>query len=92
MAQEMGAPGYPAGDEVQETEQGETNDATPGQQQASADDEIVSEGEQAPGDDDPNLETIRRRAWEISQGPDAGSDEENWVRAEREVRTEQASP
>jgi hypothetical protein len=39
-----------------------------------------------------NEEMIRRRAYEISQGPAAGSAEENWARAEREVRTEQASP
>jgi hypothetical protein len=31
-------------------------------------------------------ETIRRRAYEISQGDDAGSDHENWERAERELR------
>jgi hypothetical protein len=93
MAQEMGAPGYPAGDEMQETAQGETNDTTPGdEQQAAAGDETVTDGEQGAGEDDPNLEMIRRRAWEISQGSDAGTDEENWVRAEREVRTEQASP
>ena len=29
---------------------------------------------------------IRHRAWEISQGPDAGTDEENWHRAVEELR------
>ena len=33
-------------------------------------------------------ETIRRRAFEISQGDDAGSEQENWERAERELRGE----
>jgi DUF2934 family protein len=71
MSDEMGAPGYPAGDSVQEdSEQGG--------------------GE---GDLDPqNEEMIRRRAYEISQGEDAGTAEENWARAEREILTEQASP
>ena len=32
------------------------------------------------------VELIRRRAFEISQGPDAGTAEENWVRAEQELR------
>ena len=31
-------------------------------------------------------EAIRRRAYEISQGPDAGTPEENWLRAEEELR------
>jgi hypothetical protein len=31
---------------------------------------------------------IRQRAYEISQGPDAGTPEENWARAERELRGE----
>jgi len=30
-------------------------------------------------------EAIRQRAYEISQGEDAGSAEENWARAEREL-------
>lgn len=29
---------------------------------------------------------IRRRAFEISQRADAGTDHENWIRAERELR------
>ena len=33
---------------------------------------------------------IRQRAYEISQGPDAGTPEENWARAERELRGELA--
>jgi hypothetical protein len=31
-------------------------------------------------------EEIARRAYEIAQGDDAGSDEENWLRAETELR------
>ncbi len=31
---------------------------------------------------------IRQRAYEISQGADAGTPEENWARAERELRGE----
>jgi hypothetical protein len=31
---------------------------------------------------------IRQRAYEISQGPDAGTPEDNWARAERELRGE----
>jgi hypothetical protein len=33
-------------------------------------------------------EMIRQRAYEISLGPDAGTPEENWTRAERELRGE----
>jgi hypothetical protein len=33
-------------------------------------------------------EEIARRAYEIAQGEDAGSDEENWLRAEAELRRE----
>jgi hypothetical protein len=32
------------------------------------------------------VERIRRRAYEISQGPDAGTPEDNWLRAEEELR------
>jgi hypothetical protein len=35
------------------------------------------------GDDD---EPVRRRAYELSQGEDAGTPEENWLRAEEELR------
>ena len=35
--------------------------------------------------DDERIDAIRRRAYEISQRPDSGSDSENWARAEREV-------
>jgi len=35
-------------------------------------------------------EMIRQRAYELSQGPDAGTPEENWTRAEQEVRGELA--
>ena len=31
-------------------------------------------------------EEVRSRAYEISQGPDGGSDEENWHRAVEELR------
>jgi hypothetical protein len=31
---------------------------------------------------------IRQRAYEISQGPDAATPEENWARAEKELRGE----
>jgi DUF2934 family protein len=30
-------------------------------------------------------EMIRQRAYEISQGPDAGTPEENWIRARAEL-------
>lgn len=36
-------------------------------------------------------EAIRQRAYEISQGEDAGSAEENWARAERELAGGSAS-
>lgn len=35
-------------------------------------------------------EAIARRAYEISQGDDAGTSEENWQRAERELREQAA--
>jgi len=35
-------------------------------------------------------EEIRERAYEISQRPDAGTEEENWLRAEQELRSEGA--
>jgi hypothetical protein len=38
--------------------------------------------ERAPAD----AEAIRHRAYEISQGPHAGTEEENWLRAEDELR------
>lgn len=37
---------------------------------------------------DVSEEAIRRRAYEISQGADAGTAEENWERAERELNAE----
>jgi hypothetical protein len=45
--------------------------------------------EQAPssGSDTVTAEQIAVRAYEISQSEDAGSDEENWARAERELRS-----
>ena len=36
-------------------------------------------------DEDERIEAIRRRAYEISQRPDAGTDDENWKRAEEEL-------
>lgn len=33
-----------------------------------------------------DVEAVRRRAYEISLGPDAGTEEENWLRAEEELR------
>jgi CHAD domain-containing protein len=33
----------------------------------------------------PDADVVRRRAFELSQGPDAGTDLENWLRAEREI-------
>jgi len=50
--------------------------------------------EEDPGEGgDPSLEPITRemiaeRAYLISQSDDAGTDEENWLRAERELREE----
>ena len=37
-------------------------------------------------------EQIRERAYEISQRPDAGTDEENWVRAEQELQGGNGAP
>jgi DUF2934 family protein len=34
------------------------------------------------------VEQIRQRAYEISQGPDCGTEEENWHRAEQQLRAE----
>jgi len=34
---------------------------------------------------------VARRAYEISTGPDAGSPEENWLRAVHELRRERAT-
>ena len=31
-------------------------------------------------------EAVRRRAYELSQSEDSGTDEENWLRAEQELR------
>ena len=38
-----------------------------------------------PGTDDERFEAIQRRAYEISQQPDSGSESDNWARAEREL-------
>ena len=47
--------------------------------------------EQAPMSDSDAItnDQIAARAYEISQSEDAGSDEDNWLRAERELRSEQ---
>ena len=37
-------------------------------------------------------EEIRRRAYELSQQEGAGSEEDNWLRAERELREEAEAP
>ena len=46
------------------------------------------------GDTGTNItdEQIRARAYEISQGPDGGTEEENWMRAEQELRGENGAP
>ena len=36
--------------------------------------------------DEPDEDAIRRRAHEISESEDAGTPEENWQRAEQELR------
>ena len=41
---------------------------------------------------EPTHDEIAFRAYEISQGPDAGSDEENWHRAARELRGDKPDP
>jgi hypothetical protein len=43
-------------------------------------------------DHEPTQDEIARRAYEISQGSDAGSDEENWRRAEEELRGNAPDP
>jgi uncharacterized protein YegP (UPF0339 family) len=40
---------------------------------------------------EPDQEEVRQRAWEISQRTEAGTPEENWQRAEQELRHEQGS-
>jgi hypothetical protein len=37
-------------------------------------------------EDTVSREEIAQRAYEIAHGPEAGSDEENWLRAEHELR------
>jgi hypothetical protein len=37
---------------------------------------------------EPTREAIAARAYEIAHGEDGGSEEENWLRAERELRAE----
>ena len=47
-----------------------------------------------PGDTGTEItdEQIRQRAYEISQGADGGTEEENWLRAEQELRGENGAP
>ncbi len=44
------------------------------------------EEHEVPGNGDVDEEQIRRRAYEISQSEAAGTPEENWSRAEQELR------
>jgi len=102
LSDEMGAPGYPPGDQATEEaqQQGDTQDGAGRHDDEQTSDAMDASGamldtEMGGGEGDlesANEEMIRRRAYEISQGPDAGTADENWARAEREVRTEQASP
>ena len=39
----------------------------------------------------PSHDEIAARAHEIAQGPEGGTDEENWLRAEHELRTGRSS-
>ena len=43
-------------------------------------------------DSDSTRAAIERRAYEISQSPEAGTPEENWVRAEAEVAAAAGRP
>lgn len=51
-----------------------------------------AEEEQQNEPDEVSEEAIARRAYEISQREDAGTSEENWKRAERELHDEPAQP
>lgn len=102
LSDEMGAPGYPPGDRAtEEAQQGDdTRNGDAKDDRGQTSDAVDASGamldtEMGGGEGDlesANEDLIRRRAYEISQGPDAGTADENWARAEREVRTEQASP
>ena len=48
----------------------------------------MTESTEQPPTDRVDEDAIRARAYEISQQEDAGTPEENWERAEREVRGE----
>ena len=48
-----------------------------------------AEDRSASASEAPDEEAVRQRAYEISQREDAGTDDENWARAERELREEQ---
>lgn len=45
-----------------------------------------------PHTDTPLVERIRARAYDISQGPDSGTPEENWLRAEAEITGQAETP
>ena len=49
------------------------------------------QGTDPPAPDGVDEQAIRRRAYEISQSEDAGTPEENWARAERELAGGSAS-
>jgi hypothetical protein len=44
-----------------------------------------------PADRAPSHDEIAARAHEIAHGPDGGSDDENWLRAEQELRAPTSS-
>jgi hypothetical protein len=61
-----------------------TKKATP-RKRAIAQPDAGDRPDTTPPHGDDMREQIARRAYELSQGRDAGSEEENWLRAEREV-------
>jgi hypothetical protein len=48
---------------------------------------VAPAGRRKVGDAAVSPEQIARRAYEIAHSADTGSDEENWLRAERELRS-----
>jgi hypothetical protein len=48
-------------------------------------DDLAKAGDSQQQDSDVDTQ-IARRAYELSQSDESGSDEENWLRAERELR------
>jgi hypothetical protein len=55
----------------------------------SAEESDVRHGTESAAHENVTWERIAERAYQISQSEDAGSDEENWLRAERELLEEQ---